>query len=538
MTVATAWRASATGLAIAVGAGCAAPSMTDDPSLLVTRAERTRWEQTTGYGEVRQLLDRAAALSDRAHVTTFGTSAEGRPLPLIVVGDVEDARPAAVTAADRTRIWIQANIHGGEVAGKEALLMLLRDLVAGSHDDWLSSLTLLIAPLYNADGNERIAPDNRPYQLGPLAGMGTRGNAGGLDLNRDHIKLESAEARALVRAYQDYDPHVVVDLHTTNGTEHAYHLTYAPPLHPNTHPDLDRLLRDEWLPTITTNVRARRGWETYHYGNVPRGTDAAPTWRTFDHRPRFNSNYVGLRNRLAILSEAYAYAPFDERVGATLTFVEELLSFAADRADAIAALVETAAATPIAGTRLAVRAEPRRSTDPAEILLGRTEEVANPYTGAPMRRRLDVVEPTPMDAYIAFAGTAEETVPRAYFVPPDLTAVVDLLAAHGVEGAPLETAVTLAGERFLVSASRGADRLFEGHRIRTVDGAWEPADLELPAGTLRVPTDQPLGRLLFTLLEPRSDDGLVAWNYLDDTLEASATYPVLREPVGAESAGR
>ena len=105
--------------------------------------------------------------------------------------------------------------------------MLLRDLVSGPYAAWRSSLTLLIAPIYNADGNERMALDNRPYQLGPVGGMGTRRNAQGLDLNRDHMKLESPEARALVRAYTDYDPHVVIDLHTTNGTQHAYHLTYA-----------------------------------------------------------------------------------------------------------------------------------------------------------------------------------------------------------------------------------------------------------------------------------------------------------------------
>ena len=190
-------------LILILGCGSGAPA-TDQP-MLTTRAERTRYEQTTGYGEVVQFMERAAALSDQVHFTTFGDTIEGRPLPLVVVGDTRDARPESVSALDRTRVWLQATIHGGEVCGKEALLMLLRDLVAGEHDDWLSSLTLLIAPVYNADGNERMAPDNRPFQLGPIGGMGERTNAQGLDLNRDHLKLESPEARALSRAYQQYD---------------------------------------------------------------------------------------------------------------------------------------------------------------------------------------------------------------------------------------------------------------------------------------------------------------------------------------------
>ena len=478
-----------------------------------------------------QVVTLAANRSERIHATSFGSTVEGRPLPLAVVGDVADARPASVVGAGRLRVWLQGAIHGGEVAGKEALLMLLGDLAAGGHAEWSSSMTLLIAPIYNADGHERMGPDTRPYQLGPVAGQGERANAQGFDLNRDHMKLESPEARALARAYDDYDPHVVIDLHTTNGTEHAYHLTYSPPLHPNTHPAIDALLRDEWLPAITRAVERSDGWRFYHYGNLPFADGTEPAWRTFDHRPRFNNNYVGLRNRAALLGEAYAYAPFDERIRASLRFVEEALAFAHDNAGAIAALVEAADAEPVAGTRLATRAVPARSDAPVQILLGRTEEVPNPYTRSPMRRRLDVAEPTEMHEYVAFAAATDavEVAPAAYYVPADLAEVVDLLAAHGVDGAPLAAAATLAVEEFVVRDSSVAERPYQGHRERTVTGDWIPVERAVPAGTLVVPLDQPLGRLVFTLLEPRSDDGIVNWNLVDDHVNAAgAVYPVLR----------
>ena len=514
--------------------GCALAQPGD--SALLTLAERTGYRETTGYDEVVQLVERAAALSERVHATSFGTSVEGRPLPLAVAGRVPDARPASVLAAGRIRVWIQANIHAGEVCGKEALLMLLRDVVTGGHEDWLSSLILLVAPIYNADGNERMAPDNRPYQLGPVGGMGTRRNAQDLDLNRDHMKLESPEARALVRAYRDYDPHVVIDLHTTNGTQHAYHLTYAPPLHPNTYPAIDALLRDEWLPAVTDAVRATDGWDFYHYGNLPRGEGAAPSWRTFDHRPRFNNNYVGLRNRIALISEAYAYAPFEARVAATRRFVEESLAFAHEHAGRIAALIAEADAAPIAGRPLVVRAVPRRSPEPVEIRLGRTAEVPHPETGAPMRRRLDIAEPTPMDEYVAFEAAEDglEVAPASYYLPADLVAVVDLLAAHGVDGVPLEADTTVSAEQFVVSGTSLAERPIEGHRLRTVEGAWEAVERTVPAGTLLVPVTPRLGRLVFALLEPRSDDGIVNWNFLDEWIAAGSVYPILRvaaEPV-------
>lgn len=504
---------------------------------LLTRAERTGYEETTGYDEVVEFIDRAAGLSEEIHVTNFGSTVEGRTLPLVVVGDVADARPASVAAAGGIRVWLQANIHGGEVCGKEALLMLLRDLAAGHHAAWRSSIVLLIAPVYNADGNERMALDNRPYQLGPVGGMGTRRNAQDLDLNRDHMKLESPEARALVRAYRDYDPHVVIDLHTTNGTQHAYHLTYAPPLHPNTHPAIDALLRDDWLPAVTDAIRASDGWDFYHYGNVPRAEGEAPSWRTFDHRPRFNNNYVGLRNRIAIISEAYAYATFEERVAATLRFVEESLAFAHDHADRIVAVIEEADAAPVAGQWLAVRAVPRRSSEPVEILLGRTEELPHPQTGEPMRRRLDVAEPTPMDEYVAFeaAEYGVETAPEVYYVPVELTAVVDLLAAHGIDGMSLDADTTLSLEQFVISDTSLAEWPFERHRLRTVEGAWTEVEETLPAGTLSVPVTPATGRLVFALLEPRSDDGVVAWNLLDEQFDASEVYPILRAPAAVET---
>ena len=512
--------------------GCGPDRPTDPLAQLTTRAERTRYEQTTGYGEVVRLMEHAATLSERVHFTTFGTTVETRPLPLVVVGDTTDARPESVVAAGRTRVWLQGAIHGGEVCGKEALLMLLRDLVAGEHQDWSSSLTLLIAPIYNADGAERIGPDTRPYQLGPLAGVGERANTQGLDLNRDHMKLESPEARAISLAYQTYDPHVIVDLHTTNGTEHGYHLTYSPPLHPNTHPELVALLREEWLPTVTQTIKTTDGWDFYYYGNLPFREGGERAWRTFDHRARFNNNYAGLRNRIGILSEAYAYVSFQARVAATLRFVEEVLHFAHDRADQIARLVQRADQTSVTGTTLVTRGRPARSAEPVEILLGQTEEVLNPYTRAPMRRRLDVVDPERMFEYGTFEASVggTETAPDAYYIPGHLTAVIDLLAAHGVDGVTLDADTTLQAEEFIITESVVLDRPIEGHRERRLEGRWTASQHTVPAGTVVAPVSQPLGRLVFALLEPRSDDGVVNWNLLDDTVAAGTTYPILRVP--------
>ena len=151
-----------------------------------TVPEKTGYRDTSRYADVVAFLDAVDKASDRVQLTTFGATSEKRSLPLAVIGAAA-ATPDAVRRTGKLRVYIQGNIHGGEVEGKESAQMLLRDLAAGRHDDWLGSMVFLIAPIYNADGNERFALNNRGPQYGPIGGQGQRPNAQGLDLNRDHM---------------------------------------------------------------------------------------------------------------------------------------------------------------------------------------------------------------------------------------------------------------------------------------------------------------------------------------------------------------
>lgn len=503
-----------------------------DLSSLQTRAEITEYRETTRYEEVVAFLDAVGIASEWLHIATFGYTTEGRTLPLLVFGDVWDASPQEVRRHDnRTRVFIQANIHAGEVCGKEAMLLLARALAGGEHAEWADSLILLIAPIYNADGNERVSLYNRPLQHGPVGGMGQRPNAQGYDLNRDHIKLDSPEARSLIRLIREYDPHVIVDLHTTNGTVHGYHLTYSPPLNPNTAPPIVSFLRNAWLPAVTKQIKQLYDWDFYYYGNVPPdGLDRERGWYTFDHRPRFNNNYAGLRNRFAILSEAYAYATFEERVYATLYFVEEMLNYAHAHATRIREITAAVEMISVVGEPLAVRADFERSPEPVDILLGEVVEEKNPYTGEAMLRRRDVRKPERMYEYGAFKPSEVEIAPQAYLVPPALKKAVDLLDAHGIHYQTMTEPRTLSLERFRIDSTRVAEQPFQGRRERTLFGGYVRVEETLPAGTLIVPVDQALGRLAFYLLEPRSDDGLVAWALIDDALEHASFYPIFRAP--------
>lgn len=508
---------------------------------LLTRAERSGFQETTRYQEVMALVQEAAARHPGIHLTTFGYSFEGRPLPLVVVGAVGDPSPEAVLASGKTRIYLQGGIHAGEIAGKEALLILLREMAEGRHAHWADSLVLLIAPLYNPDGNERVNLRNRPRQNGPVGGMGTRANAQDLDLNRDQTKLDAPESRSLVRLYNRYDPHVMVDLHTTNGTRHAYHLTYAPPLSPNTPPEIDELLRSRWLPEITARVKAKHGWDMYYFGDVSGGRGGQEQgWYTFDHRPRFVTNYIGLRNRFGILGEAYAYATFEERIRISQWFVEELVEFAYRNASEIRRRTAQADSRSLVGDSLAVLATFQRSAEPVTILLGEVDEERNPFTGDIMFRRRDVRNPVQLYEFGTFRATERVQVPQGYLVPPgegpaqrELQTALERLAAHGVRSSVLSGPVTLTVEVFQVDSVATQPQAYQGRQGQTVRGAYRRETLTLPAGTTWIPMDQPLARVAFALLEPRSDDGFVAWGFFSQTLQGGRLYPIYRAPPGA-----
>ncbi len=553
---------------------------------LQTKAEASGYASTSTYDEVVAFMKAVDAASPNITYTTYGKTHEGRDMPLAVVGTgLKAITPAAVRATNKLRVHIQANIHAGEVEGKEASLVLLREFALGQHADWLQSMVFLITPIFNADGNEKFSMTNRGPQNGPINGQGTRANGQNLNINRDFMKLETPEARAFVKLWNDFDPHVGMDLHTSDGSTHGYFLTYSPGLHPNTDPAIRALQVDEWFPAVTSAIKTKYSWETFYYGNASNpggrgggrgragapGAGAAPpaagagggavagrgaaagqptpdvvgaqapqapagprAWSTFEHVPRFHNNYVGMRNRFALLSEAYAYATFEDRIKATRYFVEESLNFAHTHAARIKQIVAAADKAALVGTSQGTRAQIKRG-GMIDVLMGEVEIEKNPNNGRDMNRRKDVTKVEPMIDMLWFEPTATEPVPATYYVPATATKALDLLRAQGVQMTRV-TAPVAGVEQFALTGNttRNANpaSIDTGtHALRAIEGLWAAADAPVPVGSWAVSLTQPLGRLAFYLLAPTSDDGLVAWNYLDDVLGLpdAKVYPILRK---------
>jgi murein tripeptide amidase MpaA len=491
-----------------------------------TRAERTAYAETSTHADVLAFVDSLQRLGAGIRVGRLGLSPQGRLLPYIIASRPLVDAPARAARTGKPVIYLQANIHAGEVEGKEAALMLLRDLTLGSLTPLLDSVVLVVVPIYNADGNDAFGPEtrNRPGQKGP-ASVGQRANGQGLDLNRDYLKQEAPETRAAASLLNAWDPDLFIDLHTTDGSYHGYVLTYDAGLNPNSSPAND-YIRDTFLPEIRSRMRLRHKQEVFSYGNF-RNADPdslVQGWETYDPRPRFGTNWIGLRGRMAILSEAYSHIDFKTRVDATYNFVLEVLRLAATEKATIKSL--NLAASRDRPDSIAVRstlAPPTRMDVIAEIT-EKADEGSGPFS---RRRQTGVFKTIRMPVFDRFEATRKEAIPAAYLLAPQHSDIAALLRAQGVEVRRLSAPWSGAGEQFQVD-SLIVEPFFEGHRTIRVEGQWGAGSITALPGWYMVGTDQPLGRLAAYLLEPDSEDGLVTWNFFDRSLRRGQPAPVLR----------
>ena len=516
-----------------VTATTAAAGRTTHAAAPRTRAERSGFTETSSYADVVAFLDSLKDAGAAIHLTTMGRTVEGRAIPVVVASRPLVTTPEEARGLGRPIVYLQGNIHAGEVEGKEALQALLRDLTLAPVPNVLDSIVLIGVPIYNADGNERLGPQarNRSEQNGPEL-VGVRANAAGLDLNRDYIKADAPETRAALALLSAWEPDVFIDMHTTNGSYHGYALTYSPPLNPaavNGGP----FTRDELLPELRRRAAAR-GISTFDYGNfsLRYGTDVntdtvKQAWWTFDHRPRFGTNYYGLRNRLSVLAEAYSHDPFERRVQSMYIFISELLSLIGERGEDVRSI----AALPT-GPSTAIRS--RLTTQPVlgDVVAEDLERAADSSiteAGVPRGlRRTGRYRTLRIPIHDRFEPTLEVRAPRAYAIDIAQTDLIPRLRAHGIEVRRLTGEWRAQVETFELDSVIVAPRPFQWHREQRLEGRWATSARTLSPGTWIVPVGQPLGTLVVYMLEPQSDDGLAAWNLVAPASEPGGRFPIVR----------
>lgn len=490
-----------------------------------TAPERTGYTTTSTNAQVGAFLDSLQRAGAPITVSEMGVSALGKPLYLVIASDPAVTSPAEAAGSGKLVVYLQANIHGGEVEGKEAVLVLLREL-AGARRNLLERLVILVAPDYNPDGNDALGPQslNRSEQNGPEL-VGQRADGMNLDLNRDYFKAEAPETRAsLARVYDAWDPSVMVDLHTTDGTLHGYLLTYAPPLDPSGPAGPSQYARDQMLPAIRKTLQERYHEPIFDYGNVDDPL-APKSWDTYAPLGWYGTNYMGLRGRIGILSEAYSHADFKTRIQVSHDFVLEILEYAAQHADEIR-LVERAAdrQTTLEG----VGAAPRPSLAVAYRLAGRGDEPVllqvmrpNPDStrGGPPLLPTGELRSTRIPVNDRFTDSLTQLLPAGYVLPPGAAPLAALLRLHGVQVSRVAEDWSDTVEILGVTQLSWSPREFQGHHLLQVSGQYARTVRTLPTGSYFVSTAQPLGRLVFALLEP-TGYGLARWGMVDRWLGA------------------
>jgi dipeptidyl-peptidase-4 len=505
-----------------------------------TVAEATDYKATSRYVDVINFIREVQKKSPLIRVETMGVSPEGREIPLVIVGDPVPSSPLDLRTDPRAVVYIQGNIHAGEVEGKEASLMLIRDILQEDRPPYLDRLVLLFSPIFNADGNEKISPQNRRNQGGPEQGVGVRYNGQNLDLNRDSIKMESPELRGLVKnVLLRWDPVILVDCHTTNGSYHEEPVTYSWPLNPNGSMDILLYMRDTMMPALQKHLKDKYDTLGIPYGNFM-GHDMSG-WRTFSHEPRFVTNYVGLRNRLAILIENYAHAEFKTRVFGNYHYVKSILDYCHENRDAIQKMIHDAdmatikrGMNPTKEDTFAVEFEVKPLEEPVTILGYEMEVVPQKEGQRPRMRRTDTRKAYTIPYHADFQPKRSVAYPAAYLISVQTPEVLDKLRQHGIVVERLLKPVTLEVESFQVKTIKASDRLYQGHRMNNaVEGEYSTESREFGEGTYVVRTAQPLANLASYMLEPESDDGLLVWNYFDRYLvpqwrNTPQTYPVFK----------
>ena len=493
--------------------------------VLLTTAEKTNYESTSTYNDVISFINKLKTVSANIRVETIGKTTEGRDLPLLIIANPMPGNPSDLTKDKRVVVYIQANIHAGEVEGKEATLMFARDILNETKPAILNDIIFLICPVFNADGNEKFSKENRTYQNGPVNGVGVRYNGQFLDLNRDAMKAESPEIQGVItNVLLKWDPAVVMDCHTTDGSYHIEPTTFTWMVNPSGDNNLIAYMSRKMVPAMSSTLLNKYKVDNCFYGEFVDMLAPEKGWIFDASEPRYFTNYVGIRNRLAILNENYVYADFKSRVNGCYWLIWSLADFLSEHRDEIRTIIREAdnrtigrGLNPSVSDSFAIAYEVKPEPNPVTIKTFEAE-LASDINGRKSYKKTDRQKNVSVPYLIDYFPVKKVRFPFAYILNTFDQQILKNLMIHGIRMEKLGMKEKLIVEGFRINDLKGAQRLNQGHYNDIVKGEYVKDTLEFQAGTMIIRTAQPLANLAAYLLEPETNDGLLTWNYFDKYL--------------------
>jgi murein tripeptide amidase MpaA len=479
----------------------------------ITPSEKTRLTATPNYADTLAFLEKMDRQSRLMRIEHFGTTPQGREMVAAILtkdgAELQNAKPV---------ILVQAGIHSGEIDGKDAMLMLIRDMLFKGKDSLLDKVNVVFIPALNADGHERSTPHSRPNQRGPKE-MGWRNTAQNLNLNRDFMKAEAPEMQALLGLINKYDPDFYIDLHVTDGLDYQYDVTYWfdgwDGLYADS-PAIGKWLNDVYRPEADAALKAN--------GHIPGPMifvrDEADLLQGVDFMAfaaRFSHAYGDLRRVPTVLVENHSLKPYRQRVLGTYVLLEQTLATLANEAKSLKAAIATdrAARPKSLDANWKTKEAPVGTLD---FLSVASEQMDSPASGEKVSRYLGRPGPTVPVPIYGSEPSLQLDVAKAYWVPATKHDLIAKLKLHGIKVETIAEAKAVDVEMIRLDGYRNAG-LSEGRMTYAPTGLKKERRMEtFPPGSVRVSTDQPLGALAVYLLEPESEDSLFAWGFFAEIL--------------------
>lgn len=485
---------------------------TSDP--WITPSETTGLKATPTYEQTISWLKKVDKQSPLVRMEAFGATPQGRKLMSVII-----SKDGASLEPLKPVFLVQAGIHSGEIDGKDAMLMLIRDICFKGKDALIDKVNIVFIPVLNADGHERASAFNRPNQRGPL-NMGWRNTAQNLNLNRDYMKADAPEMRALLGLIRKYDPDFYIDLHVTDGMDYQYDITYGfdgwDGLYADS-PAIGKWLNAVYRPRADAALRAG--------GHIPgplifMRDEADPSKGTDLNAfaPRFSHAYGDLRRLPTVLVENHSLKPYRQRVLGTYVLLEATLkALATDGGSLKDAIASDRALRPAP-----VAANWKEKAEPVgwlDFLTIEGAQVPSTATGAKTMRWTGRPGPAVKIPVYGSEPGVQLSAPKAYWVPATKSDVIDRIRAHGIGFETIKKPQDVDVDLIRITGFK-ASAPSEGRTPVTASGVTHVARrVSFPPGSIRVPTDQPLGALATYLLEPESEDSFFAWGFFAEILQ-------------------
>jgi len=464
-----------------------------------------------------------AAGSPVLEFRTFGSSGRGRDLPVVVADAQGRFDPADHrNRKDHTVLLVQACIHAGESCGKDAGMQLLRDIVEDRNgaSALLERVTLVFVPIFNVDGHDRFGPYNRINQNGPEE-MGWRVTSRNQNLNRDFFKADTPEMRAWLRLFQAWLPDFFIDIHSTDGADYQYPITYSL----ETRGNMDAGLTD-WTKKYEAAMIDRMGGDGHLLGpyvSFRDWHDPRSGIKSGTADPRFSTGYTALQNRPGLLVETHMLKEYPVRVETARLLWVHTMEWLNEHGPELRSVVLEAdrqvAAPAFREGPFALEFEFTEESRPFEFAGISYEEVTSEVTGGPWFRYGGEPETMQLELFDQLEPSVTVSLPAAYLVPPEWYEAVERLEAHGIPFRRLSEPVELDIRTWRFSDAKWREKPYEGHHTVSFT-AIEHTEMKIfPAGTVVVDMNQRAARVVAHLLEPQGPDSLVKWGYFDAVFE-------------------